>query len=60
VNRNIVYGDGMRVVEQTKLAPATHSDGILFTELDRYNVVFIYALVELDGIFSLSLIIHCG
>ncbi|KAJ1704560.1 hypothetical protein LUZ63_004339 [Rhynchospora breviuscula] len=35
VNRSIVYSDGMRVVEQTKLAPATHSDGILFTELDR-------------------------
>ncbi|KAJ3709286.1 hypothetical protein LUZ61_012991 [Rhynchospora tenuis] len=39
VNRSIVYSDGMRVVEQTKLAPATHSDGILFTELDRYIVV---------------------
>ncbi|KAJ4731370.1 Bifunctional nuclease 1 [Rhynchospora pubera] len=35
VNRSIVYSDGMRVVEQTKLAPATHSDGMLFTELDR-------------------------
>ncbi|KAJ4757050.1 Bifunctional nuclease 1 [Rhynchospora pubera] len=35
VNRSIVYSDGMRVVEQTKLAPATHSDGMLLTELDR-------------------------
>ncbi|XP_078169662.1 bifunctional nuclease 2-like [Carex rostrata] len=35
VNRNIVYSDGMRVVEHNKLAHATHSDGLLFTELDR-------------------------
>ncbi|KAF3341899.1 bifunctional nuclease 2-like isoform X1 [Carex littledalei] len=35
VNRSIAYSDGVRVIEQTKLAPATLSDGILFTKLDR-------------------------
>ncbi|XP_072967007.1 bifunctional nuclease 2-like [Typha angustifolia] len=36
VNRQLAYNDGMRVVEPTKIAlPATDSDGMLFTELDR-------------------------
>ncbi|WOK99929.1 bifunctional nuclease 2-like [Canna indica] len=36
VNRSLAYGDGMRVVEPSKLAMhAPQSDGMLFTELDR-------------------------
>ncbi|KAJ3683449.1 hypothetical protein LUZ60_013676 [Juncus effusus] len=36
VNKKIIYSDGMRVVEERKLTHnATHSDGMLFTELDR-------------------------
>lgn len=37
VNKHLAYSDGMRVVEPAKIAiPAPLSDGLLFTELDRY------------------------
>ncbi|XP_008811088.1 bifunctional nuclease 2-like isoform X2 [Phoenix dactylifera] len=36
VNRHLAHSDGMRVIEPTKLAvQASHTDGMLFTELDR-------------------------
>lgn len=39
VNKYLAYSDGMRVIESGKLsAQSPASDGLLFTELDRYVI----------------------
>lgn len=47
VNKHLAYSDGMRVVEPAKIAiQAPLSDGLLFTELDRYSKNHFYLSKE--------------
>ncbi len=50
VNRYLAYSDGMRVIESGKLsAQSPVTDGLLFTELDRYilSLCILFCVFEL-------------